>query len=200
MFGKRKNQDLAPVPKVGLAAPVVVQEGDLERARSLMAQFNQGVGTDAGLRGFGVAFNRAGGFISDLDAIHAVRDNPDALSRPWFWAAAVAREALSHGDALLVAQIALMTQFWDSQIGPHLGMADYFDGIVVMASDGAKAQVFAVAMQALPTLPGDTVVMENTTGVRRAADVLTLSAGELLKVEGLVNANTAATARQVLGR
>jgi hypothetical protein len=196
---RRKGQESSPTAKVGLAAPVVVEDGDLDRVRSLMVQFNQGVGTDAGTRSFGVAFNRAGGFISDMNSLDAVRDNPDATKRPWLWLAAVAREASVEGDAMLVAQIALMTQFWNSQIAPKLGTADWFDGIVDTISDGARAQVFSVALQAVPALPTDAIVMENQTGVLRAEDVLALSAGEVLSVESLVDAGVADHARQILG-
>jgi hypothetical protein len=187
---RRKTQESAPTAKVGLAAPIVVQDGDLDRVRSLMIQFNQGVGTDAGIRSFGVAFNRAGGFLSDMNALDAVRTNPDATKRPWLWIAAVAREASVQGDTMLVAQIALMAQFWNSQIAPNLGSADWFDGIVDSISEGARAQIFSVALQAVPALPADVVVMENQTGL--------LKAGDVLAVESLVDAGLADRARQIL--
>jgi hypothetical protein len=197
---RRKAQEPTPTPtvKIGLAAPIVVEDGDLDRVRSLMLQFNQGVGTDAGIRSFGIAFNRAGGFLSDMNALDAVRTNPDATKRPWLWVAAVAREALVEGDTMLVARIALMTQFWNAQVAPKLGPADWFDGIVDRISDGARAQIFSVALQALPTLPAEQIVMENQSGVLKAGGVLALSAGEVLAVETLVEAGVADRARQIL--
>ena len=194
---RRKAQE--STDKVGLAAPIVVESGDLDCVRSLMIQFNQGVGTDAGLRSFGIAFNRAGGFRSDIEALDAVRlIGPTALKRPWLWIAAVAREAAIQEDAMLVAQIALMTSVWDNQIAPKQRPADILDGIVDRISDVARAQIFSVALQVLTAMSEDAVVMENPTGVVKAGDILTVSANEVLAVEALVDVATVDLAREIL--
>ncbi len=158
------------------------------------------MGTNDGLRSFGVAFNRAGGYLSDSNTLSAVRTNPEATKRPWYWLAAVARDAFAEGENMLVAEIALMTQFWNSQIAPKLGTADWFDGIVDSISDRARVEIFSVALDALPLLPSDAVVMENQTGVLYVHEVLGLSAGEILSVESQVDPGTAASAREILGR
>ena len=199
IFGKKRTES-SNAPSVGLAAPIVVEPGDIERVRTLLAQFNQAVGTNDELREFGVAFNRAGGYLSDTNSLAAIRTNPEATKRPWYWLAAVARDAFIEGDGMLVAQIALMTQFWNSQIAPKLGTADWFDGIVDSSSERARAEIFSVALEALPLLPSEAVVMENQTGVLHVHEVLGLSAGEVLAVESLVDPTTAASARQILGR
>ena len=200
LFGK-KSREPEVRSMVGLAAPVTVQDGDLERVSELMQLFNQGVSSDSGMRSFGVALNRAGGFISDMNSLHAVRElGPDATKRPWLWLAAVQREALAQGNVLLVARIALMTQYWSTQIAPLLTQADWFDGIVDNPSPGACAQIHTVAQQAVPELAADTVVLENATGAINAGQVLVSSAAEILKVEALVDPSTAATARQILER
>lgn len=198
---KKKSREPEARPMVGLAAPVVVQDGDLERVSELMQLFNRGIGSDAGMRSFGVSFNRAGGFISDMNALDAVRDlGPEATKRPWFWLAAVEREALVHGNLLLIAQIALMSQYWSTQIAPLLTQADWFDGIVDSPSESARAQIHMVALQAVPELTADTVVLKNATGAINAGQVLVSSAEEVLKVERLVDPATAAAARQLLGQ
>ena len=200
LFGRKKREQ-TEVLAVGLAAPVVVQEGDLEHVRQLMTQFNSAVGSDASIRRFGVDLNRAGGFTSDVNTVRAVQQlGPDALQRPWLWLAAVARQALAQGDRLLVAQVALMAQFWDQQIAPHFTAAEAFDGIVDRMKDPARAQLFSVALEALLVLPADTVVMENPTGTLRAGDVLVLAYVEAQRVEEFVDPSTVANAREVLER
>lgn len=200
LFGK-KNREPEVRTMVGFGAPVVVQDGDLERVSELMQLFNRGVGSDAGMRSFGVAFNRAGGFISDMNALDAVRDvGPDATKRPWFWLFAVEREAMAQGNVLLIAQIALMSQYWSTQIAPLLTTADWFDGIVDSPSESALAQIHTLALQAVPGLTSDTVVLKNATGAINAGQVLFSSAQEVLKVEGLVDPSMAAAARQLLGQ
>ena len=200
LFGRKKREQTEALA-VGLAGPVVVQEGDVEHVRQLMTQFNLAIGSDAGIRKFGVDLNRAGGFISDVNTVRAVQQlGPDALQRPWLWLAAVARQALAQGDRLLVAQIALMAQFWDQQIAPNFTAADAFDGIVDTMKDPARAQLFSVALEALPALPADTVVMENPTGTLRVGEVLILAYAEGLRVQELVDPSTLASARELLGR
>lgn len=199
LFG-RKSQPASAAPAIGLAAPVAVLAGDVDRVRSLMAQFNQGVGNGARLRSFGIDFNRAGGFISDMNTMDAMQVNREATNRPWFWLAAVARAALAEGDRLLVAQVAYMTRYWDVEIAPQLGPADWFDGIVDTPSERARAEIYSVAVEALPGLPADTEVMANTTGSVSAAAVLVMSAGEALRVESFLAPEVVAVARRTLGR
>jgi hypothetical protein len=138
-----------------------------------MNQFSRAVGSDSALRAFGVAFNRAGGYTSDANSLDAVRKlGPEATKRPWLWLAAVAREALAQGDQLLVARIALAAWFWDTQITPLFGIADFLDGIVDSLSIEARAQLFSVGRQALSGIPADTVVMETSVATMCADDVL----------------------------
>jgi hypothetical protein len=197
---KKKDQQSVPTTAVGLGAPIVVESGDLERVSALMVEFNRVFDTGGDIRSFGISFNRAGGFISDMNALDAQRDNPDALKRPWLWLAAVELEAAGQGQALLVAQIALMTRYWHNEVAPQLGMADWFDGVVDAISDSARAQIFAVALPVIANMPPDTVVMENATGSLNALDVLRLSAGEILTVENWIDPGVVASARTILHR
>lgn len=172
LFGKKVPQPAAG-PAIGLAAPVIVKDGDLGRVRDLMDQFSRAVGSDSALRAFGVSLNRAGGYMSDANSLDAVQKiGPAATKRPWLWLAAVAREALAQGDQLLVGKIALAAWFWDTQITPHLGIADFLDGIVDSLSGESRAQLFSAGRQALSGLPADAVVMETSIATMRADDVL----------------------------
>lgn len=176
LFSKKSSSEPStPVTPVTAQARVTaVRDGDVERAAALMHQFSQAPGSDQAVRAFGVELNRAGGFASPPDILEAVRvGGPGATKWPWLWLAAVAREALARNERLLVAQLALATWFWSTQIAPNLGIADSLDGIVDAPSGEAVTQLYAAGREALSGLPLDTVVMETPIATLLAADVLT---------------------------
>jgi hypothetical protein len=198
LFGT-KRPTVESRPATGLGAPVLVKEGDIATVAELMQQFNRSVGDGAAERSFGIAFNRAGGYVSSIDAVNA-SGIKDALMRSWLWLAAVSRAALAQDNSLLVAQIAVMTAIWSEQIAPNLGAVDMFDGVLMNPSPSARAQIHSLALEGIPALPADSLIFENPTGVISADIVMELSAGEILKLQDLAEPATVAKARQWLGR
>jgi len=195
--GKRK---ITPghYQSVTLARPIVVREGDLDRASHLLDLFSEGYGTENGNRAFGIALNRCGRSVSEVNAPQAVPD-AEAIARPWRWLAAVARTASAGGDRLLVARIAFAAGYWDTRVTPTLGLADFFEGLVGGLSDDARGVLFSAAVRTLSELPNDTVVMTTgTAGSVRLPEVLLLSARALLTVEQLADPDSARLARGVL--
>jgi hypothetical protein len=169
MFGEKAP----PAAAVGRPQPFVAGDGAVQRAKALMYQFSRAPGNNDALRAFGVALNQAGGFASPADILDAVRvGGPEATKRPWLWLAAAARQALGQGDRLLVAQIALASWFWSTQIAPMLGPADSLDGIVDRPSGDALVQIFAAGREAIAGLPADMVIMQTPIATLLARDVL----------------------------
>lgn len=198
LFDRKEKQVVLPTR--GLASPIVVRDGDIALVDRLLQDFEAAVGTDGPLRSFGVAFNRAGGFVSDMDTLDAVRLVAEATKRPWYWIGAVSEAALAEGDCLLPAKVGVMAQFWNSQIAPLLGPADWFDGIVDSISPRAAAQIYAAALLGACHLEPDAVLMSNPTGTVQAGPALLLLSTEVLKVEEHSPTDAVAYARQVLGR
>jgi hypothetical protein len=198
LFGK-KRPAVEPRPATGLGAPVLVKGGDIAAVAELMQQFNRSVGDGAAERRFGIAFNRAGGYVSSIDAVNA-SGIKDALTRPWLWLAAVSRAALAQDNSLLVAQIAVMTAIWTDQIAPNLGGVDMFDGVLMKPSPSARAQIHSLTLEAIPAMPADSVIFENPTGVISADIVMKMSASEILKLQDIAEPVTVAKARQLLAQ
>jgi hypothetical protein len=162
-----------PADAADPARPMVVTDNDIQRAATLMDQFSRAPGNDGALRAFGAALNQAGGFVSPRDILDAVFvAGPEATNRPWLWLAAVTRAALGQGDHLLVAQIALASWFWSTQIAPLLGSADSLDGIVDSPSGDALDEIFAAGREAISRLPIDMVIMETPIATLLSRDVL----------------------------
>jgi hypothetical protein len=202
LFSNRGRVPASVPPREGLAAPVNVNEGDLDLVGELMTQFERAVGSDAGLRALGLAVNRAGGFKSFEESLRLVNLGLDAnvlTDRPWRWLAAVARQASQAGDLLLVGQVALFTQFWSVQVAPNLRGPDWLDGLISGPSDLARAEIFSLALHALPAIDRATIIAENHTGTLRANDVLMLSAAQVSQLPNFVSRTTADLAQQILG-
>ena len=178
IFGKKTPpappmRTTPPAEAAGPPQAMVVTGGDVQRAAALMDQFSRAPGNDGALRAFGVALNQAGGFVSPQDILDAVFiAGPEATKQPWLWLAAVTRTALGQGEHVLVAQIALASWFWSTQIAPLLGPADSLDGIVDSPSGDALEQIFAAGREAISSLPIDMVIMETPIATLLARDVL----------------------------
>ena len=105
-FGKKSTR---AEPTRDPVTAITVDDADLRRADQVVQRYLRAVGTtDAEIRAAELAISQAGGELSIQQSIElAARTGDPGLGRPWFWLAAVAREAQHRGDRDLVARISL---------------------------------------------------------------------------------------------
>jgi hypothetical protein len=199
LFDRKKTEPSPAVQRV--LAPVVVEDGDLQRADQLLEQFEQAVGDDAATRYAAQAIAQAGGVPSFEQALHIqMETGQTGMDRPWRWLAAVDREAERRGDCGLVARISLFVTFWIMQIDPHLQLGDRLDMQLEKPPRSVLAEVYTIGLRVLPRLDPNAVVVDHPTGTMRVQQLLVGCAQQALGVEELLDSDSVAAARRVLAR
>lgn len=176
-MGFFKRADPPRMPASGLAAPVSVELGDKDRVRRLLLQFEDAVGDDAAVRYFARELNEAGGWKSAVDTTRAVGTwGSDVVHRPWRWVAAVARAVLQEGDAMTAARIAVMAEFWRSEIVPRQVVADQLDGEIGAPPQDVFVELCHIGLAALSTLPPSEAVVHS----RRRGETVTVDTARIM--------------------
>jgi hypothetical protein len=199
LFGKKKREPSEAAQRV--LAPVVVDDGDLQRADQVLERFERAVGNDAAMRAAALAIAQAGGVPSQEEALMLQIDTGQTgMDRPWRWLAAVDREAERRGDYGLVVRVSLFVMFWMTQIDPHLQLADRLDMQLDRTPRSVLAEVYSISLRVLPTLDPNGVVVDQQSGSMRVRQLLVGCAQQALGVEELLDADSVAAARQVFAR
>jgi len=158
-----------------------INDAQIARARELMATFNRAVGDDRGLRTVSEQIFAAAG----------VRRFEELLQRPqdadigWRWLAAVSSTAVDRGDTQLPSEIFAFTTFWNDNIAPLLGPADWADLCLDSAPREIQAQTAAHALPCLVTFSPDHAVMGNATGQLTADLLVGVAAQRILELDGV---------------
>lgn len=172
-FFKKKEPARAEPAKDPIAA-ITVNDDDLRRADEVVQRFLRAVGTtDAEIRAAELAISRAGGELSIEQSLElAARTGDPGLGRPWFWLAAVTREAQHRGNRDLVARISLFFMFWQTTVAPLLGPGDRFEPLSYGPPESACVEVYTMAILTLPDMDLDAIVASNQSGTMNVETVL----------------------------
>lgn len=161
------QQHAAPsAPHTGLLAPVIVNQGDIEKVDELLGILDEAIAQRSTDRtyDFGIQLNRAGGF-PNIDGmskyeygeamLEVTKAGAAAFQRPWLWLAAVAREALGRSmqahtgsDVRLVGRISAATWIWTVEFAPKMNAGAFFEGVVTAPDRTSLAQIFSTGIQA----------------------------------------------------
>lgn len=172
-FFKKKEPARAEPARDPIAA-ITVNNDDLRRADEVVQRFLQAIGTtDTEIRAAELAISRAGGELSIEQSLElTVRTGDPGLGRPWFWLAAVTREAQHRGNRDLVARISLFFMFWQTAIAPILGPGDRFEPLSYGPPKAACVEVYTMAILTLPDMDLDAVVASNQSGTVNVRTIL----------------------------
>ncbi|MFI7503934.1 hypothetical protein ACIBVL_36720 [Streptomyces sp. NPDC049687] len=190
LFNRRK-----PVPVVG-SRPVSVGERDLQAAASLLPRFLAAV-DDRGVRQGALAIALAAGAPTLQEAALAqMRTGDSGIDRPWRWLRAVGRQAYRQGDDDLVVHVVLFALYWMLNIQPTAGFADHQDMRMDDPPADILADLYALALEALPSHDPGRVVIDHPTGTVTVDTVLTGCAAQALTLQHQLPADVIEQARR----
>jgi hypothetical protein len=172
-FFKKKEPARAEPTKDPIAA-ITVNDDDLRRADEVVQRFLRVIDTtDAEMKAAELAISQAGGELSIEQSLElTVRTGDPGLGRPWFWLAAVTREAQHRGSWDLVARISFFFMFWQIAIAPQLGPGDRFEPLSYGPPEAACVEVYTMAILTLPRMDLDAIVTSNQSGTANVRTVL----------------------------
>jgi hypothetical protein len=199
LFGNLGKKPTKVEPAKDPVTAIAVDDADLRRADQVVQRYLCAVGTtDAEIRAAELAISQAGGELSVQQSIElAARTGDPGLGRPWFWLAAVAREAQHRDDRDLVARISLFFMFWDTSIAPTLGPGDRFEPLSYGPPEAARVEVYTLAILTLPGMDLNTVIVSNQSGTMNVETVLLGCAQQALPLESHLDPIVAKMVKQI---
>jgi hypothetical protein len=153
-------------------AEIIADEQMVARVATLMNDFNAAVGSDSQMRATASAIASAAGLHDLKQAV----TQPSMLDRPWRMLAAVATRSAQDGNFALAAQVFGFVEYWNAQIKPLLGPADWFELRLDETPADIRAEIAVVTLNALRQLPPDHVVFSNQTGTIHARTLVPVAA------------------------
>ncbi|MYT73797.1 MULTISPECIES: hypothetical protein [unclassified Streptomyces] len=160
--------------------PVSVGEKDLQAAAALLPRFLAAV-DDRGVRQGALAIAQAAGAPTMQEAVLAqMRTGDSGIDRPWRWLRAVGRQAHRQGDDDLVVHVVLFSLYWMLNIQPTAGLADHQDMRMDDPPADILADLYALALEALPGHDPDRIVIDHPTGTVTVDSVLVGCAAQAL--------------------
>ncbi|WP_406277934.1 hypothetical protein OHT93_36040 [Streptomyces sp. NBC_00191] len=182
-------------PPQAVPRPLTVDDEDLANAAHLLPRFLVAM-DDRGVRMGALAIAEAAGALSLQEATLAqMRTGDSGVDRPWKWLTAVGREAHRQGNGELVAQVALFTLLWVMNVQPKAGFADHMDMKMDDPSSEVLADIYSLALEALPRLDPDIVMVNHPEGVMTAETTLVACAQQALSLGQLLEPGVLESAR-----
>jgi len=126
-------------------AEIIADEHMVARVATLMNDFNAAVGSDSQMRATASAIASAAGLHDLKQAV----TQPSMLDRPWRMLAAVATRSAQDGNFALAAQVFGFVEYWNAQIKPLLGPADWFELRLDETPADIRAEIAVVRPQRL---------------------------------------------------